>query len=149
MAEEIKIEKIESTEKIKKNLTVFGQETEFDGELEFTDNLIITGKFKGSIKSTGNLEIDKTAICDVSSVKVNSVVISGKITGDIEAKERVEMCAGSKVYGDVSAGRLRISDDVDFEGQVTMLETETDVDLFSVASDEFRQALILKSDMPH
>ena len=34
-------------DKQKKNLTVFGQETEFDGVLEFTDNLVITGKFKG------------------------------------------------------------------------------------------------------
>ena len=27
------------------NLTIFGQETEFDGVLDFTDNLVITGKF--------------------------------------------------------------------------------------------------------
>ena len=37
----------ESTEKLdeKRTLTVFGPETEFDGVLEFSDDLIITGKF--------------------------------------------------------------------------------------------------------
>jgi cytoskeletal protein CcmA (bactofilin family) len=139
----------EKEEPVKKNLTVFGQETEFDGELEFTDSLVITGKFKGKITSSGDLEIDKTAICNVDKIKVNSVVISGKVTGNIEAKERVEMCSGSRITGDVVTSRIRIADDVDFEGQVSMLEENTDIDLFSVASDEFKQALVIKSDMPH
>lgn len=149
--EEEKAEKKTETknENQKKNLTVFGQETEFDGELEFTDELVITGKFSGKINATGNLEIDKTAICDVKEIKVNSLVISGKVKGDIEAKERVEMCSGSSVTGDVTTAKIRIADDVDFEGQVTMLQEQPEVDLFSVASEEFRQALIVKSDLPH
>ena len=56
------------------------------------------------------------------------------------------MCNGSKVKGNVTTARLRIADNVDFEGQVTMLDKEPSVDLFSVASDEFKQSLILKSD---
>lgn len=66
------------------NLTVFGQETEFDGVLEFSDNLVITGKFHGTINASGDLEIEKTAVCDVDKMSANSIVVSGKITGDIE-----------------------------------------------------------------
>lgn len=142
-------ETTETEETPKKNLTVFGQETEFDGTLEFTDNLIITGKFKGSIKSTGELEIDKSAICEVDDIVVNSVVISGRVKGNIEAKERIEMCSGSKVSGDIVTARLRIADDVDFDGQVKMLDKEIDTDLFTTSSEEYKQALIVKSDMPH
>ncbi|WP_303920871.1 polymer-forming cytoskeletal protein [Treponema berlinense] len=141
--------KAEKEDRQKKNLTVFGQETEFDGELEFTDNLVITGKFSGKINATGNLEIDKTALCNVDSIKVNSLVISGKVKGNIEAKERVEMCSGSSVAGDVVTGRIRIADNVDFEGSVKMIQDPPEVDLFSVASDEFKQALLIKSDLPH
>lgn len=141
--------KAEKEDRQKKNLTVFGQETEFNGELEFTDNLVITGKFSGKINATGNLEIDKTALCNVESIKVNSLVISGKVKGNIEAKERVEMCSGSSVTGDVVTGRIRIADNVDFEGSVKMIQDPPEVDLFSVASDEFKQALLIKSDLPH
>ena len=130
----------------KKNFTVLGSETEFDGVLEFTDDLKINGRFNGTIIATGNLEIDKAAICTVDKMAANSIIISGNATGNIEAAERVEMCNGSKVKGNVTTARLRIADNVDFEGQVTMLEKEPDVDLFSVASDEFKQSLILKSD---
>lgn len=116
MSQNIELNKrTEKEENQKKNLTVFGQETEFDGELEFTDNLVITGKFSGKINATGDLEVDKTALCDVESIKVNSLVISGKVKGNIEAKERVEMCSGSSVCGDVVTGRIRIADNVDLK----------------------------------
>lgn len=132
----------------KKNLTVFGQETEFDGILEFSDNLVITGKFSGEIKAAGDLEIEKTAVCNVSKMTANSITISGNVAGEIEAPERVEMCSGSIVRGDVSTGRIRIADDVDFEGQISMIDNVPDVNIFSVASEEYKKALILKSDEP-
>ena len=131
----------------KRNFTVLGSETEFDGVLEFTDDLKISGKFNGTIIAEGNLEIDKAAVCSVDKMSANAIIISGTVTGDIEAAERVEMCYGSKVKGNVTTARLRIADNVDFEGQVTMLDKEPEVDLFSVASDEFKQSLILKSDI--
>ena len=70
-----------------KNLTVFGQETEFDGVLEFTDNLVITGKFHGTINATGSLDIEKSALCEVDKITAHSVVISGNVTGDVIAEE--------------------------------------------------------------
>ena len=127
-------------DKPKKNLTVFGQETEFDGILEFTDSLVITGKFRGEIRATGDLEIEKGAVCNVEKMTANSIVISGSVTGDVDAPERVEMCSGSLVRGDVKTARIRIAEDVDFEGQVSMLEKESEINLFSVASDEYKNA---------
>lgn len=136
-------------DKQKKNLTVFGQETEFDGVLEFTDNLVITGKFRGEIRASGDLEIEKGAVCDVKKMAANSVVISGTVSGDIDAEERVEMCSGSIVHGDVKTARLRIAEDVEFEGQISMLESEPETNLFSVASKEYKDSLVIKSDDPH
>ena len=41
----------DKNENEKKNITVFGEETEFDGVLEFKDRLVITGKFSGKINA--------------------------------------------------------------------------------------------------
>ena len=128
------------------NLTVFGQETEFDGTLEFTDNLVITGKFTGTIKATGSLEIDKAAVCNVDKMSARSVVISGQVTGDVDGSERVELCNGSHVKGNIKTSRIRIADNVDFEGEVTMLDEVSDVDIFSVASAEYKNSLIMKTN---
>ena len=132
----------------KKNITILGAETEFDGTLTFTDRLVITGKFTGKIESnTGDLEIAKNAVCKVESLNVNSVVIYGDVKGQINATERVEICSGSIVEGDVKTARVRIANNVDFNGQVTMLETEPEIDLFSVASDEYKKAMLVHSDV--
>ena len=71
----------------KRNFTVLGSETEFEGVLEFTDDLKICGRFNGTISAEGNLEIDKAAVCSVDTMSANSIIISGTVTGNIEAKE--------------------------------------------------------------
>ncbi|MCK9169221.1 MAG: polymer-forming cytoskeletal protein [Treponema sp.] len=138
MSEDKEIDKV--------NVTVFGTETEFDGEIEFTDKLIITGKFTGKIQATGDLEIAKNAVCKVDTIAARSVVISGSVEGNIEASERVEICSGSTVIGDITTARIRIANNVNFEGQVTMIDKEPDIDLFSAASSEYKKAMTLHSD---
>lgn len=132
----------------KRNITILGTETEFDGVLEFKDKLILTGKFTGKITAPGgDLEIAKNASCSVNSINVNSIIISGSVKGDLNATERVEICAGSTVESDITTARIRIANNVDYTGQVTMLEKEPEIDLFSVASPEYRQAMIIHSDV--
>lgn len=138
---------VENKEIDKVNVTVFGSETEFEGELEFTDKLIITGKFTGRIQATGDLEIAKNAVCSVDKISARSIVISGAVEGNLEASERVEICNGSTVIGDITTARIRIANNVNFEGQVTMIDKEPDIDLFSVASSEYKKAMTLRSDV--
>lgn len=137
----------EEKERANVNETVFGLETEFDGELEFTDKLIITGKFNGKIKASGDIEIAKNAVCTVENLSARSIVISGSVTGNMDASERIEICSGSTVIGDITTARLRIANNVDFEGNVTMVDKEPDIDLFSVASAEYKKAMTLHSDV--
>ena len=132
-------------ERSERNLTVFGEETEFDGVLEFTDSLVIAGKFHGTINATGDLKIERDALCDVDVMKATSIVVSGKVIGNIEAKERVELCTGSNVHGDLKAVRLRIADGVEFEGKITMVDEMPESNIFDVASEEYKKALVTKA----
>lgn len=138
----------EQIENEKHNVTVFGTETEFDGVLEFKDKLVITGKFTGEIKApTGDIEIARNAVCEVKKMEANSIVISGTLKGDMHASERVEICSGSKVDSNITTARFRIANNVEYNGQVSMLEEDPDVDLFSVASKEFKKAMAVKSNI--
>ena len=125
-----------------KNITVLGTETEFSGELSFKDNLVITGKFYGSINATGDLEISKEAVCNVD-ISVNSVVVSGKVKGDIVSQKFVEMKNGSSIQGNVTTSRIRIEDGVDFQGKISMVESAEKTDLFSMNSSEYKDSLTL------
>ncbi|MEE0999864.1 MAG: polymer-forming cytoskeletal protein [Treponemataceae bacterium] len=128
------------------NLTVFGEETSFQGVLEYTDNLVITGKFEGSIKSTGNLEIAKTAVCNVDSMSAKNILIAGNVKGNIIAEAKLEMNSGSKISGDITTKKLRIADNVDFKGKVTMFDKVPDIDIFSVSGAEYKEIVQQKEE---
>ena len=127
----------------KKNLTILGSETEFIGELSFRDNLLITGSFSGTINSNGDIEISKEAVCSVDSINANSVVVSGKVRGNIKVQDFVEMRSGSKIQGDIFASKIKIDDNVDFYGSVCMVENSKNTDLFSMNSNEYKDSLVL------
>ena len=132
----------------KQNVTIIGEETEFNGVLEFSDRLIITGRFTGKINApTGELEISKTSECDVDSIVAKSIEMSGRVKGSLTASERIELFSGSSISSDLTTAKLRIANNVDFNGDVTMLEKEPEVDLFSVVSSEFKQACVIHSDV--
>lgn len=123
------------------NLTVLGEETEFEGVLEFTDNLIITGKVNGTIKSSGYLEISSCAECKVDTMTASTIIVSGTVTGNINAADKLEMNSGSRITGDVTTKHLCIADDVEFQGAVTMLDEVPEVDIFSMEAAEYKQQM--------
>jgi cytoskeletal protein CcmA (bactofilin family) len=46
--------------------------------------------------------------------------VSGRLTGNVLARERVELRAEAKVVGDVKAPRIVIADGASFKGNVDM-----------------------------
>ena len=42
----------------------------------------------------------------------------------MNANERVEICSGSVVEGNITTARIRIANNVDFSGEVSMIEKE-------------------------
>ena len=127
----------------KKNVTVLGAETEFTGVLSFKDNLIVMGSFNGTISAFGNIEISKEAMCVVNSISANSIVVSGKVRGNINANEFVEMKSGSEIQGNIRTSKIRIEDDVDFQGKIAMIDHAENSDLFEMSSNEYRDSLSL------
>ncbi|OJF75978.1 MAG: hypothetical protein BKP49_09145 [Treponema sp. CETP13] len=124
------------------NITILGAETSFEGSMEFSDNLIITGDFSGTIKSQkGSLVIEKNGKCKVDSMSADSITIAGKVTGDSYAENRIEMLSGSTVKGNIETKLLRISDNVNFQGNVKMLKDVQNVDVFSVSPSDYKKIL--------
>ncbi len=121
------------------NVTVLGSETDFDGVLEFTDNLVVAGKFKGTIKSSGSFVVEKGGFCAVDSVLADSITIAGQVEGNLSALNKLEMFPGSRVEGNVEAARLRIDDNVNFSGEVKMRDDIPDMDVFLVSPNEYRE----------
>ncbi len=55
-----------------------------------------------------------------AKISGQTVVIRGKVDGNVTAKERVELLAPARLYGDVKSPRLVITEGVVFDGDCSM-----------------------------
>jgi cytoskeletal protein CcmA (bactofilin family) len=88
------------------------------GELTSDEDLQIDGKVRGPISLQGRrLIIGCTAELN-SDVTAGDVIVYGKLTGKLCARDRVEIKKDGSVSGDVTTARVSIEDGADFKGRM-------------------------------
>ena len=104
-----------------RNTTVLTADCEFKGALAFSGELQLHGKLEGTIESEGGaLTVGEEALIK-AEIRVNDVLIYGKVQGNIYATGRVELRGKAEVYGDLHANRLAMDDGVVFVGRSNSL----------------------------
>jgi len=95
------------------------QGTEVIGELRFRETFRVDGRVKGKIVSEKTVIIGETAQIE-ADIDCGVVSIRGTVTGSIQGRERIELLAGSRVYGRLSSPRLMIEEGAFFQGECDM-----------------------------
>ena len=91
-------------------------DVELKGSLKFAGELTFDGKLDGDINSEGVLNLGDNAVIK-GNLNVNSVVLRGKINGNVAAKERIEIKAKTELFGDIRSAKLVIEEGVTFVGK--------------------------------
>lgn len=91
----------------------------FEGKLTFDGTVQINGDFQGEIYSDGTLVVGNDARVN-AKIFVDTLITYGKVEGEIEAKNKVEMHVPAVVVAKVNTKSLSIEDGVIFEGQCHM-----------------------------
>ena len=99
--------------------TVLGPTLEIDGEIEGNEDLVIQGKVSGRIVSKKALTVDGAGEV-TASVQTASLAVSGRLAGNVEASDRVEIRQEGTMIGDIKAPRVVIADGAKFKGRVEM-----------------------------
>jgi cytoskeletal protein CcmA (bactofilin family) len=101
--------------------TVLTSDCEFKGALAFSGELELHGRLEGTIESEGGaLTVGEQALIK-AEIKVNDVLIYGKVQGNIYATGRIELRGKAEVYGDLNSNRLAMDDGVIFVGRSNAL----------------------------
>ncbi|MDA3811919.1 MAG: polymer-forming cytoskeletal protein [Spirochaetaceae bacterium] len=122
------------------NSTVLGNETSFKGTMKFKDSLKIDGFFEGNIESSGSLYVEKDAEVR-AQIKVGTIIIGGKVIGNIEASEKIEMRDSGKIFGNIKTPILKVAEGVEFEGECDMIKNPEDLDIFSATVSQLKQSI--------
>jgi cytoskeletal protein CcmA (bactofilin family) len=100
--------------------TILGKETSFSGVMEFKKPLQINGHFEGELIKDGVLVVGEGATVK-ANIRAGIVIVAGEVTGNIEARQKLEMLTSGKVYGNVKTAKLQIADGVVFDGNCEMI----------------------------
>lgn len=101
----------------------------------------INSHFKGDIKTQGTLRVDGTVEGNIETdwlilgatshlkgdASVKSVIVGGRVDGNIDAKEIIEIKANGRVTGEIMTSRLSIAEGAIFEGRSAMRREESNV----------------------
>jgi len=91
-------------------------DVEIKGNLKFSGELAFDGKLEGEVHSDGLLTLGESAVVN-GTIDAQSVVVRGKVTGNVLAREKIEIKAKAEVFGDIRATKLVVEEGVTFVGK--------------------------------
>lgn len=97
-----------------------GKSITIRGEVSGSQSLYIEGKIEGAINLPGNrVTIGRNGEV-AANILASEIVVLGKVRGNCEATDRVDIRSEGSLTGDVIAGRISIEDGAFFKGGIAI-----------------------------
>lgn len=99
--------------------TVLGEDIVFRGKLQFKKNLKINGLFRGTISTGGHIIIGPAADVE-ADIDTNVISVHGRMHGNINANQKIEIMKNGRVTGDIRTPDMEIQPGSRFNGNCIM-----------------------------
>ena len=99
--------------------TLIGAGTTLKGDISSNSDLRIDGTVIGNIKSSAKIIIGNSGVVE-GDIAGNQADIVGKVSGNIRAKELLQLRGECVVTGNLYAGKLQVEPTATFNGQCHM-----------------------------
>ncbi len=140
------------TRKDKKHETekVLDVDASMQGTLIFKDyvNLRINGTFEGVLNTKGNLMIGEQAVVN-ADITGDSIVIAGKVNGNITALKDLKLISPARVIGDIRSPLLSIAEGAIFDGTSRMLSRAEGLVNNTMTPDDLAKYLEIETNLVH
>jgi cytoskeletal protein CcmA (bactofilin family) len=99
--------------------TVIGPNARFVGEISGDEDIVIHGQFEGNIDIPRRVTVAQPGQLK-GDIHARTVVVGGRVNGQIRADERAELLASATVQGNVNAPKVVIAEGARLQGNVAM-----------------------------
>src|SRR5579859_5350465 len=97
---------------------MIGKSLVFKGEITGSESLYIEGKVEGSINLPGNRVTVGRSGQVAADIAAREIVVHGKIVGNVNASDRLDVRSEGSLTGDVVAQRISVEDGAFFKGKI-------------------------------
>jgi cytoskeletal protein CcmA (bactofilin family) len=106
-----------------------GRSVVIKGEISGSESLYVDGRIEGTVSFADNrVTIGRNGVV-AANITAREVVIMGKVTGNIECSDRVDIRSEGSLTGDIVSQRISIEDGAMLKGAVQVKSTEIKADL--------------------
>jgi cytoskeletal protein CcmA (bactofilin family) len=110
-----------------RNLACLGSTIVVKGDISSDEDLQIDGKVEGNISLRGHrLTVGRTGQLN-SEINAREVVVYGNASGNLRARERVEIKKDGQVIGDITTTRISIEEGAYFKGHIEIDRAQSSV----------------------
>jgi cytoskeletal protein CcmA (bactofilin family) len=99
--------------------TVIGSGSRVVGDLISDEDILLEGQIEGKVRGERSVTIGAGGDLE-GDVAAKSIVVGGKVRGQIVATERAELAASAVVHGSVQAPKIIIAEGAHLQGNVAM-----------------------------
>ena len=103
-----------------------GEDTVFNGLLNYSGTVRIDGKFEGQVITEDTLIIGKTGHL-MAEISAGTIICMGYVEGNLMASQKIEIHSTSKVVGNIKSPALNIELGGVFDGTCDMTGKETKI----------------------
>ena len=103
--------------------TIIGKSTRITGDVAFSDSLHLDGEIHGNILGEGDnstLTVSDQARIR-GDVRLDNIIVNGRIEGNIHAEERVELTKNGVIIGKIEYSLLEMAMGASVEGEMIRL----------------------------
>ncbi|MFI5399561.1 MAG: polymer-forming cytoskeletal protein [SAR324 cluster bacterium] len=108
-----------------RDIGVLGLDSRVRGQIEFQGALTVDGTVSGDVRSpegSGAMLIVGQSATIQGDIVSDSVLISGRVSGNVKARQRVEIFGTGILHGDIETGDIMIQGGAEFQGRCQMLK---------------------------
>lgn len=101
-------------------LATIGPTVRIEGRLESEEDLLLEGRFKGTISLKKNtLTVGENGTLE-AEVHAHTIMVDGTVNGDLYASERMSIRNSARITGNIYAPRISLEDGARFRGSIDM-----------------------------
>jgi len=107
------------------DIGVLGLDSSVRGHIRFQGALTVDGAVSGNVQSpegSGAMLIVGQSAAIQGDIVSDSVLISGRVKGNVKARRRVEIFGTGILHGDIETGDIMIQGGAEFQGRCQMLK---------------------------
>lgn len=112
----------EPANSLKRDTTIIGESSNFNGTLNSSGIIRVDGKFEGQLNADGNVIIGESGVIK-GNINSSKVTIAGKVEGNINCSGLLELTSSGKLFGDIEVKNINIEDGAIFQGKCMMVQT--------------------------